>query len=277
MSNTTSQQIVSKAWNFAHILRDEGLWYMAYTEQITFLLFLNMADEQTKPPYNRKPLVPKGYDWPSLDKAEHDGEELVNHYRHILDHLSKQKGTPGEIFRRARPEVQNPAILRRLIDELIGKDNWSAMQADVKGDVYEGLLSKSAEESPKGAGQYFTPQELIKAITDVVQPTPDDTLYDPACGTGGFLLAGHQYVLDHHGKDLDPDQKRHLRRGFVKGVELVPNTARLCIMNLYLHGVDADPCPVASGVNALASPPSERFSYRIRLMCNPLQEWEGSP
>ncbi len=265
MSNTT-QQIVAKAWNFAHVLRDEGLSYLAYTEQITFLLFLKMADEQTKPPYNRKPLVPKGYDWPSLDKSRHDGDELVGHYRHILDHLSKQPGMLGEIFRRARPEIQNPAILRRLIDELIGKENWFSMQADVKGDVYEGLLSKSAEESPKGAGQYFTPRELIKAIADVMEPRPDDTLCDPACGTGGFLLAAHQYVLDQHGKELDPDQKRHLKRGFVKGVELVPNTARLCIMNLYLHGIDADPCPVASGVDSLAAAPGERFSL---VMTNP--------
>src|SRR3954469_19192378 len=175
MSNA-SQQIVNKAWNFAHVLRDEGLSYMAYTEQITFLLFLKMADEQTRPPYSRKPLVPSGYDWPSLDKGQHDGEDLVLHYRHILDHLSKQNGMLGEIFRRARPEIQNPAILRRLIDELIGKENWSSMQADVKGDIYEGLLAKSAEESPKGAGQYFTPRELIKAVVDVMQPGPDDTL-----------------------------------------------------------------------------------------------------
>jgi type I restriction enzyme M protein len=223
---------VSKAWNFAHVLRDEGLSYMAYTEQITFLLFLKMADERErleravgKRKPGDKPLVPKGYDWSSLDKAEHDGEELVNHYRHILDHLSKQPGMLGEIFRRARPEVQNPAVLRRLIDELIGKENWFSMQADVKGDIYEGLLAKSAEESPKGAGQYFTPRELIKAITDVMQPTPDDTLCDPACGTGGFLLAGHQYVLDHHVKEMTPPQKEHLKKGFAHGVELVPNMA----------------------------------------------------
>lgn len=265
MSNAT-QQIVAKAWNFAHVLRDEGLSYMAYTEQITFLLFLKMADEQTRPPYNRKPLVPPGYDWPSLDKGQHDGEDLVLHYRHILDHLSKQGGMLGEIFKRARPEIQNPAVLRRLIDELVGRESWSSMQADVKGDIYEGLLSKSAEESPKGAGQYFTPRELIKAVTDVMQPGPDDTLCDPASGTGGFLLAGHDYVLQRHGKELDRDQKQHLKRGFVKGVELVPNTARLCIMNLYLHGIDADPCPIASGVDALAAPPSERFSM---VMTNP--------
>ena len=117
------------------------------------------------------------------------------------------------------------------------------MEADVKGDIYEGLLAKSAAESPKGAGQYFTPRELIKGIVDCVRPTPDDTLSDPACGTGGFLICSHEYVAKHHGKDLDPDQKKHLRKSFVHGWELVPNTARLCIMNLYLHGIDADPCP----------------------------------
>jgi type I restriction enzyme M protein len=261
---TTTQQIVAKAWNFAHVLRDEGLSYMAYTEQITFLLFLKMADEQTRPPYNRKPLVPEGYDWPSL--LARDGDELEAHYRHTLEHLATQPGMLGEVFKKARPEIQSPAILHRLIVELIDREKWFSMQADVKGDIYEGLLSKSAEESPKGAGQYFTPRELIRGIVDVMQPGPEDTLCDPACGTGGFLLAGHQYVLDHQGKGLDPDQKRHLRRGFVEGVELVPNTARLCIMNLYLHGIDADPCPVASGVDSLAAVPSKRSSL---VMTNP--------
>jgi type I restriction enzyme M protein len=182
-----------------------------------------------------------------------------------LEHLSKQPGMLGEIFKKARSDIHNPALLRRLIVDLIDKENWSALQADVKGDIYEGLLARSAEESPKGAGQYFTPRELIKAIVDVMQPSPEDTLADPACGTGGFLLAAHQYVLDHH-KGLDPDQKRHLKRGFVRGWELVPNTARLCIMNLYLHGIDADPCPVSSGVDALAAAPGERFSL---VMTNP--------
>ena len=140
------------------------------------------------------------------------------------------------------------------------------MEADVKGDIYEGLLAKSAAESPKGAGQYFTPRELIKGIVDCVQPTPDDTVCDPACGTGGFLLAAHDYVAKHHGKDLDTDQKKHLRKSFVQGWELVPNTARLCIMNLYLHGIDADPCPIRSGVDSLASDPGDRFSL---VLTNP--------
>ena len=259
-----SQQIVNKAWNFAHVLRDDGLSYMAYTEQITFLLFLKMADELTRPPYNRPALVPRGLDWPSL--LNRDGDVLEVHYRRVLEELGRKSGMLGEIFKKARQEIQNPATLKRLITELIGAEQWSSMEADVKGDIYEGLLAKSAAESPKGAGQYFTPRELIKAIVDVMEPQPDDTVCDPACGTGGFLLAGHDYVVKHFGRKLDPDQKKHLRRNFVKGWELVAATARLCIMNLLLHGVEADPCPIRSGVDSLASDPGERFSM---VLTNP--------
>ncbi|MGA2063239.1 MAG: class I SAM-dependent DNA methyltransferase [Thermoguttaceae bacterium] len=262
--STATQQIVSKAWNFAHVLRDAGLSYMAYTEQITFLLFLKMADEQTKPPYKRKPIVPSGLDWESL--MERDGDELEVHYRHILEELGKKPGMLGEIFKKAKPEIQNPALLRRLIAELIDKEQWMRMDADVKGDIYEGLLQKSAAESPKGAGQYFTHRALIKGIVDVIQPGPDDTVNDPACGTAGFLVAAHDYVLHHHGEDLDKDQKKHLKTGFVHGADIVPNTARLAIMNLYLHGIDADPCPIKSGVDSLASPPKDHYSV---VMTNP--------
>ena len=264
MTTNDSQQIVNKAWNFAHVLRDDGLSYMAYTEQITFLLFLKMADEVTKPPYNKPSIVPAKYNWESLLKRE--GAELETHYRHCLEELGKQPGMLGEIFKKARPEIQNPATLRRLIVDLIDAEKWSSMDADVKGDIYEGLLSKSAQESPKGAGQYFTPRELIKAIVDCVQPTIEDTVCDPACGTGGFLLSAYDYVVKHQGSELDKDQKKHLRTEFVHGGEIVPNTARLCIMNLYLHGVNADPCPVESGVDSLASDPGKRYSV---ILTNP--------
>jgi len=263
MTNDT-QQIVNKAWNFAHVLRDDGLSYMAYTEQITFLLFLKMADEQTKPPYNRKPIVPPKLGWQSLLKR--DGDELEVHYRHILEELGRKPGMLGEIFRKARQEIQNPATLKRLIVDLIDAEMWSSMEADVKGDIYEGLLAKSAAESPKGAGQYFTPRELIKGIVDAMRPEPDDAICDPACGTGGFLLMAHDYVVRHHGRDLNPDQKKHLGESFVRGWELVPATARLCIMNLYLHGINADPCPIHSGVDSLASDPGDRFSM---VLTNP--------
>lgn len=261
MDNYT-QRIVNKAWSYAHLLRDDGLSYLAYTEQITFLLFLKMADEQTRPPYDREPIVPPEYGWQSL--LDKDGDELEVHYRHVLEELGKEKGMLGEIFKKARPEVQDPAKLRRLIVDLIDQERWSPMQADVKGDIYEGLLQKSAAESPKGAGQYFTPRELIKGIVDVMRLAPEDTVCDPACGTGGFLLAAHERVLEEHGHSLDLDQKRHLRGEFARGFELVPNTGRLCVMNLYLHGIDA--AKVTSGQDSLAQDPGERYSV---VLTNP--------
>ena len=264
MANNSTQQIVNRAWSFAHVLRDDGLSYMGYTEQITFLLFLKMADEQAKLPGAKTSFVPKGYGWAEL--IDKDGEALETQYRTTLEHLSRQPGMLGEIFKKARPDIQNPATLKRLIVDLIEPQDWLALEADVKGDIYEGLLAKSAAESPKGAGQYFTPRELIKAVVDVMQPTPEDSVCDPACGTGGFLLAAHAYVTKRYGSRLDPDQKKHLRTAFVHGTELVPATARLAIMNLLLHGVDADPCPVVSGVDSLAAAPSAKYSM---VLTNP--------
>jgi len=217
-------QIVNKAWSYAHVLRDDGLSYLAYTEQITFLLFLKMADEQTRPPYNRPPIVPPEWGWPSL--LSRDGDELEAHYRRTLEQLGRQPGMLGQIFKRARAEIQDPAKLRRLIVDLIDREDWYALDADVKGDIYEGLLQKSAAESPKGAGQYFTPRELIKGIVDAMRPAPDDTVCDPACGTGGFLLLAYDYVSHHFAKTLDPDQKRHLRRDFVHGDAARPRRDR---------------------------------------------------
>lgn len=260
----SSKQIVDKAWNFSHVLRDDGLSYMAYTEQITFLLFLKMADERAKEHPNNPRLVPAEVGWGTL--LQKDGSQLIAHYEHILEALSRKSGMLGAIFKKPRPDIQNPATLRKLIVDLIQPIEWSSLEADVKGDIYEGLLAKSAEESPKGAGQYFTPRELIKAIVECVQPTPMDTVCDPAAGTGGFLLAAHSYVTTHFGGKLPKAKKAHLRSGFVRGWELVPNTARLCIMNLYLHGIESDPCPIDAGIDSLARDPKERFSL---VLTNP--------
>src|SRR6478672_6669990 len=182
-------QLIQKLWNYCSILRDDGLSYGDYVEQLTFLLFLKMADEQARPPFNKPSAVPKDYAWPSL--LARDGDELETHYRHVLESLGKQKGMLGVIFRKAQNKIQDPAKLRRLIVDLIDKEEWSSLSADVKGDAYEGLLAKNAEDVKTGAGQYFTPRALIRAIVDAMRPEPGMAICDPACGTGGFLLAAH--------------------------------------------------------------------------------------
>ncbi len=234
MSNPTA--LVQKLWNYCNILRDDGLSYGDYVEQLTFLLFLKMADEQSRPPFNKPSPIPKGKDWPAL--LAKDGDELEIHYRHTLEELGKRSGMLGVIFRKAQNKIQDPAKLRRLIVDLIDKEQWSSLSADVKGDAYEGLLQKNAEDVKGGAGQYFTPRPLIAAMVDVVAPQPGQAICDPACGTGGFLLAAHDYLAKHHA--LDRAQKKKLKSGTFFGIELVDSVTRLCAMNLLLHGIGGE-------------------------------------
>jgi len=174
--------LVQKLWNYCNILRDDGLSYGDYVEQLTFLLFLKMADEQSRPPFNKPSPVPKDFAWPTLLKL--DGEALEAHYRKLLQELGSRGGMLGTIFRKAQNKIQDPAKLRRLIADLIDKEQWSSLDSDVKGDAYEGLLQKNAEDVKGGAGQYFTPRPLIAAIVDAIAPRPGETICDPACGTG---------------------------------------------------------------------------------------------
>ena len=234
MSNPS--QLVQKLWNYCNILRDDGLSYGDYVEQLTFLLFLKMADEQAKPPFNKPSPIPKGKDWPAL--LAKDGDDLEIHYRHTLEELGKRSGMLGVIFRKALNKIQDPAKLRRLIVDLIDKEQWSSLSADVKGDAYEGLLQKNAEDVKGGAGQYFTARALISAVVEVMMPRPGQTMCDPAGGTGGFVLATHDYLAGHYA--LDRAQKKLLRSGTLFVVELVDSVARLCCMNLLLHGIGGD-------------------------------------
>jgi type I restriction enzyme M protein len=230
------QQLVQKLWNYCNILRDDGLSYGDYVEQLTYLLFLKMADEQSKPPFNKTSAVPKGFGWDTLLKL--DGDDLETHYRHTLEELGKRPGMLGVIFRKAQNKIQDPAKLRRLIVDLIDKEQWSSLSSDVKGDAYEGLLQKNAEDVKGGAGQYFTPRALIAAIVDVVAPQPGQAICDPACGTGGFLLAAHDYLAKIPG--LDRSQRKKLKSGTFFGIELVDSVTRLCAMNLLLHGIGGE-------------------------------------
>ena len=233
---STATQLVQKLWNYCNILRDDGLSYGDYVEQLTFLLFLKMADEQEKPPFNKPSRIPKGFGWATLLKL--DGDDLETHYRHTLEELGKRPGMLGVIFRKAQNKIQDPAKLRRLIVDLIDKEQWSSLAVDVKGDAYEGLLQKNAEDVKGGAGQYFTPRPLIAAMVEVVGPTPGQTICDPACGTGGFLLAAYEYLVKQ-GK-LDRAQTRKLKSGTFFGIELVDSVTRLCAMNLLLHGIGSE-------------------------------------
>jgi type I restriction enzyme M protein len=262
VTDTASAAVVQRLWNYCNVLRDDGLSYGDYLEQLTYLLFLKMADEQTQPPLNRKSVIPKMWDWSALRTK--DGDDLEVQYRRTLQELGKQKGMLGMIFRKAQNRIQDPAKLRRLIVDLIDKETWIALDTDVKGDAYEGLLEKNAEDTKSGAGQYFTPRALIGAIVDVMRPEPRATIADPACGTGGFLLAAHDYISSHH--QLDRAQKQHLRFKALRGWEIVDNTARLCAMNLLLHGVGGDELPIFGGVDSLASDPGDRFDM---VLTNP--------
>jgi type I restriction enzyme M protein len=259
----TADNIVQKLWNYCSVLRDDGMSYGDYVEQLTYLLFLKMADERAGAPYNQKSPIPVGYDWPSLLKR--DGDDLFVHYRRTLEKLGAAKGLLGLIFGKAQNKIQDPAKLRRLIVDLIDKENWSAMGADVKGDAYEGLLEKNAQDTKSGAGQYFTPRPLIQAMVEAVAPQPKETICDPACGTGGFLLAAHDYIVEKNA-NLTKDQKRRLKMDALKGVELVQGVARLCAMNLMLHGIgglEGEPIEVN---DSLKADPGERFDI---VLTNP--------
>ena len=260
MSTST---LVQKLWNYCNVLRDDGMGYGDYVEQLTFLLFLKMADERSRPPYNQSSLIPAEYAWPTLVKR--DGDDLFDHYRHALEKLGQQKGTLQLIFGKAQNKFQDPAKLRRIIVDLIDAENWSAMSADVKGDAYEGLLEKNAQDTKSGAGQYFTPRALIRAMVDCVAPRPGETVCDPACGTGGFLFSAHNYVV-HHNANLSKDEKRHLKDKAFTGWELVQATARVGAMNLMLHGIGSETTVPIRVTDALAADPGERFNV---VLANP--------
>ncbi|MDJ1372442.1 class I SAM-dependent DNA methyltransferase [Gulosibacter molinativorax] len=261
---TDSRRLVDKLDSFRNLLRDDGVGVLDYIEQLTYLLFLKMAHERATRTLMPQQIVPAEYSWQKLLDAE--GTALEHEYTCILEGLAGYPGTLGVIFRKAQNRIQDPAKLKRLIVDLINKEQWSATGTDLKGDAYEQLLAKGASDKGSGAGQYFTPRDLIHAIVDVIKPTPDDTVVDPACGTGGFLLVAHDYA-SQHAADLTPTQREHLRDGFAHGTELVDGTARLAAMNLLLHGIGTaegeSPIDVR---DALISDPGKRYSV---VLSNP--------
>ncbi len=265
-----TNSLVAKLWNYCTVLRDDGLSTIDYVEQLSYLLFLKIADEQYQNDLSDKPkrVIPENLDWASLVAKK--GEELERHYRHVLIELAKHPHTNlGTIFAKAQNKITDPAKLQKLAVDLIGKQEWAAAGVDIKGDAYEGLLAKGAEDIKTGAGQYFTPRALIDAMVAVTQPTPDDTIMDPACGTGGFLIAAHAHIAREYRGRMTKGQQDRLSSGAIRGVELVPGTARLAAMNMILHGVGTSDGPSLIDVrDALAKQPTgdERVSL---VLANP--------
>ncbi len=259
-----ARRLVDKLWSFCNVLRDDGVSTIEYTEQLTYLLFLKMAHERSSRPLRPEQIVPESCSWQRL--VDGDGDELEVTYRHMLEELARQPGTLGVIFRKAQNRIQDPAKLKRLIVDLIDRENWSAAGVDIKGDAYEELLQKGAEDIKSGAGQYFTPRALIAAMVDCVRPTSADTVVDPACGTGGFLLAAYEHA-SRGAEHLDPAARDHLRDVFISGTELVDGTARLAAMNLLLHGIGkSDGDSLIHVGDALSSDPGRRWSV---VLANP--------
>jgi len=259
-----SSQIGKRAWSYAGVLQDAGLSCFEYVEQLTLLLFLKMADQLTEEPHNKPAIVPRGLGWKALLPL--DGIHLEEKYRDILEKLAVKPGMLGVIFKSARCEIHNAALLKQLIVNLIDKVDWLSLPVDVKGTIYEELLQRSAQESSRGAGQYFTPRPVIQAMCDVMQPSPADRICDPAAGTGGFLCNAYNYVLERFEKDLDRDEKRSLREDLVEGMELSPKVGRMCAMNLYLHGIGGEKVALHAGHDSLAAPWSTEYTM---VLANP--------
>lgn len=228
MNNT-----VQILWGFCHTLRHDGIDYGDYVEQLTYLLFLKMAEEKNQD-------IPKEWNWSKL--KEKSGTELTEFYSDLLRNLGKEKGMLGDIFSGALSRFQNPVNLKKLI-QLIDKTDWTSLNVDIKAEAYEGLLEKAASEGKKGAGQYFTPRPLIKSIVKIMKPNPltnkEFTIHDPAVGTGGFLVEAFEWFIKNtkEGAEIPREEWPRIKEKTYSGTELVPRARRLALMNLYLHSI----------------------------------------
>ena len=267
--------VVQKLWGFCHTLRHEGIDYGDYIEQITYLLFLKMADERgidlSALPYEeegedgRRKTRKKNCSWPAL--RERSGVALTDHYAETLRILGKQPGILGDIYAGAQSRFHNPVNLKKLVS-LIDETEWISLGVDVKAEAYEGLLEKAASEGKKGAGQYFTPRVLIQSIVRCMRPDPrvrnDFTISDPACGTGGFLVAAYEWlVAETRGGALDRNVTKRIRTKTYHGQELVARPRRMALMNLYLHQIEPD---IRLGDTIYEAPSTERFDV---ILTNP--------
>lgn len=253
------QVLITKVWNYATILRDSGISYTDYVSQLSYLLFLKMESEFASiGKENSK--IPKEFSWERIKRLE--GAELEKVYSKALSELSKVDGIIGVIYQKAQNKITEPAKLKRLVS-LVDGETWLGLSVDVKGAIYEGLLQKNATETKAGAGQYFTPRVLIESIVNVMQPEPNMRICDPACGTGGFLLAAYECMKS---KTKDKNILKSLREEKLYGKDITPLVVSLCAMNLYLHGIGGEGKPLIEEGDSLTELGNIRFEM---ILTNP--------
>lgn len=228
--------LVKKVWDIANVLASAGVGFTDYITQLTYILFLKMDAEKEELGLGSS--LPEGCKW--NDIVELSGDDLIDKYEEILKDLSKDDGLIGTIFTKASNKINSPVHLAKVL-QMVGNENWYMMEGDFKGAIYEAILEKNGQDKKSGAGQYFTPRALIKAMVEVTDPKITETVADPACGTGGFLLAAFEH--------MKPQSREISKQNFLKNNALfgADNTAlvvTLASMNLYLHDIGTDKSPI---------------------------------
>ena len=234
---SSEQTLINKVWKVADVLAGQGVGFTDYITQLTYLLFLKMDDENVKT-FGETSAIPEGYRWEDLTGL--DGLDLIAQYEKTLKVLSDQDNLIGTIYTKAQNKIDKPVYLQKVIS-LIDEESWLVMDGDVKGAIYESILEKNGKDKKSGAGQYFTPRSLIKAMVDVTRPQIGETVADPACGTGGFLLTAYDFMKE---QTADKEKRRFLREEALQGVDNTPLVVTLASMNLYLHGIGTSRSPI---------------------------------
>ena len=257
-NNTTEQTLTKKVWNLATTLSGQGIGFTDYITQLTYLLFLKMDNENVQI-FKEQSSIPSGYRWSDLICL--DGLELVRQYEATLKQLSKQDNLLGTIYTKAQNKIDKPVYLKKVIS-MIDEEQWLIMDGDVKGAIYESILEKNGQDKKSGAGQYFTPRPLIQAMVECISPQIGETLCDPACGTGGFLLAAYDYMKV---QTVNKDKRDFLRNKALYGMDNTPLVVTLASMNLYLHGVGTNRTPIVCE-DSLEKEPRQHFDV---VLANP--------
>ena len=247
MAKVNEETLTTKVWQMADVLAAQGIGNTDYLTQLTYLLFLKM-DQERADIFEEGSAIPEGFRWNDLIKEE--GQDLLSQYNRTLEELRKQDNLIGTIFTQAQNKISQPVYLKKIIS-MIDEQQWLIMSGDVKGAIYEDILEEVGQDTKSGTGEYFTPRALISAMVDVTRPKITETVCDPACGTGGFLMAAYDYMKhqSNDAKKLD-----FLNNKALHGTDITPLVVTLGSMNLYLHGIGKDSSPIVCGDSLINQP-----------------------